>query len=75
MTSVPLKATEQWNQAASSLEILALLNGYHNQVVTLSCRHMNFLGVSTLPELLGRLLELIHTWLCIAYNCDFKKSL
>lgn len=30
MTLVPLKAKCQWNQAASSLEIHVLLNGYHN---------------------------------------------
>lgn len=38
LTSVPLKAKDQWNEAASSLKSPALLNGYHNKEVALSCQ-------------------------------------
>lgn len=40
LTLAPLKVKHQWNEAASSLENPALLNGYHNKEAALSC-HTN----------------------------------
>lgn len=73
LTLVPLKAKDQWNEAVSSLESPAFLNGYHNKEAALSCQ-INFLGVSALPEILTRLVRLIYNWTGVAYNCDFANN-
>lgn len=38
LTLAPLKAKDQWNEAASSFESPALLNGHHNEEAALTCQ-------------------------------------